>query len=335
MLRLLPALAVALAAAVAPLAAQDATVVGTVRQADGDVVAYAIVDLVRAAGPDEPLRRVLSDERGEFVMASVKAGEYRLRAERIGQQTTTGAAFHLGAGERRVVALTVHARPVEVAPLVVEARHECIPIDELDPSTDIGRLWSEAVKGVRVQRAFLSGWRRTVDVKLTTHAGSDPVQVKTVTLPTPAEAAADDAAAGGFGESATHSMTLRMPDERLLVEPARLAGYCIEDQMLASDDGAVGVQFRPIAPGRERGLQAHGVVWLERSGFRLRSLRYRYTVGDATVGTGEWHYGNVAVPGSVLRLPTEGTLSVQPGTAGRSDMILSFDNWRDFERITR
>ncbi|MDH3424264.1 MAG: carboxypeptidase-like regulatory domain-containing protein, partial [Gemmatimonadota bacterium] len=70
----------------------------------------------------DTLAQVVTDERGYFSFDLRSSGEYYLIAAALGYQAMRSEAVRVGAGEARIVELSMAARPVPVEGLLVEAR---------------------------------------------------------------------------------------------------------------------------------------------------------------------------------------------------------------------
>lgn len=99
------------------------TVRGTVLDAESGAF-IEMVDVTLLLDIDSVVSRSVADETGQFVVRAPNAGEYRLRATRLGYATTTTDAFMLAAGRDTVIVLRLPARPVPLDPMdaVVECR---------------------------------------------------------------------------------------------------------------------------------------------------------------------------------------------------------------------
>ena len=113
----LAVLAVLLSAA--PAAAQ--VVEGRVTESQTQQpVAGAQVQLLDAAG--EPAANAVTDAAGAFRLQAPDAGEYRLRAERVGLRATLTRVLALAAGEAVAVEVRMAPEPVVMDPAVADAR---------------------------------------------------------------------------------------------------------------------------------------------------------------------------------------------------------------------
>lgn len=88
----------------------------------GSVVTAGLVQLTDTAGKE--IDRGITGETGGFFLRAQEAGEYRLRAERLGYRTASSAPIQLKAGEVRHVEFLVGIEAIELEPLrvVAEAR---------------------------------------------------------------------------------------------------------------------------------------------------------------------------------------------------------------------
>lgn len=346
-------MAALLSIATSPASAQrTARITGTVSDEAGAAASYALVALVSSGDPSRQHTHVLTDDAGRYVLAAVPAGRFRLRVSRIGYEPHTTPAFDVGADAHLTRNVVVRTEPIVIEALVVTGVTGCHALDELgDAAPDVANLWQEAVKGIEIKRAFLRSYRRTVDMRIETHQDNrlirdvHDVDVQTMTVPDSAalareaaEEAASDEEDGRYGERGATSFSLSLPSEQVMTDPEMLRGYCVEEQVTHSGDGALGLHFRPASSDLP-GVTIEGAVFIEEDDYRIRGLAYRYYLDDEFVGTGEWVYGNVRVPGDVLRLPVRGSLRMLriPPPAGlmirEFDVRISYSDYRDFEPL--
>lgn len=334
-------------------AQQTARLTGTVADETGRPVEYALVGLVAADDTTRQYARTLTDDAGRYAFSALRPGRYRLRVSRIGYASHVGPAFELTPGEPRTRRVAVRSEPITIDALVVGGRQACHALDVLAAAApDVARLWTEAAKGIEIKRAFLRGYRHTLDLRMETHQDNrllrdvHDVETRTITLPPDSVAVSDPATPeqptdpDTFGERGTASLTLTFPQERVVTDPVMLRGYCIEEDVTRSGDGALGLHFRPADPDRG-GVTAEGVVFVEEDDYRLRGLTYHDFSDGRYVGTGGWVYGNVPVPGAVLRLPVSGSLDMQRvplplGLLIRGfELEVTYEDYRDFQPLDR
>ncbi|MDX1646953.1 MAG: carboxypeptidase regulatory-like domain-containing protein, partial [Longimicrobiales bacterium] len=88
--------------------------------------------LVDAQG--DTLGRAITDERGYFSFDLPESGEYSLVASALGYQAMQSEPVRVGAGEVRIVELSMETRPLPVEGMVVEARADEVQRAELRPT---------------------------------------------------------------------------------------------------------------------------------------------------------------------------------------------------------
>jgi hypothetical protein len=145
-----------------------ASIIGTVRDADGVAVQGALVTL---AGPNNAVdRQTTADSRGAFAFSELVAGVYRLKISEVGLDRPITAEVVLGAGERRelpivgarILTTTVHvvASVDEVAKSQVEAQ-ETQRVLGFVPNYYSSYIWDAAPMTPKLK--FKLGLRATTD----------------------------------------------------------------------------------------------------------------------------------------------------------------------------
>ena len=111
------ALALTCALLAAPAAAQE--VAGTVVETSGAPLGGALVTLLDGSG--RVVATASSRPDGSFILRAPSAGEYRVKAERIGHATAVSAPLTLRAGETASLRLASAGKGVQLEGLQVAA----------------------------------------------------------------------------------------------------------------------------------------------------------------------------------------------------------------------
>lgn len=271
---------------VAALGAQ--TVVGTAVEAgDERPIGGAFVLLLDESGDERD--RALTNVRGTFRLQAERPGTYRLRLQRIGLADTETDVFTLPAGETVNHRLTAALVPIQLAAIRVDAdgagrvEPRCgAPTGQIK---DLSRVWNEVEKALEATRWSLVNSRYRYDVILVRQARES--DGSPVTEPEygrrrihgrhPFRAAPPGSfeSTGWVFENDDGHLAYHGPDaETLLAEPF-LRTHCFRlVRSDSADERVVGIGFEPIR-GRDL-TDVSGVLWVERSTAKLRSLEFRY-----------------------------------------------------------
>ena len=265
--------------------------------ASGQPVTGALVILLDAAGSE--VTTTVTSARGTYHLQAPGAGQYRLRVERIGFETTTTATVALLADETTSLELTASSSAVVLPALAVEGEAECRVRPEEGEATYV--LWEEARKALRVTERTATDYRfdgvtyeRHVnlwgealeqgEVRFISVAGRHPF--RSVPL--------DELEEKGYARAAPEGTYFYGPDAEVLLSDQFLDSHCFRYRSMG-EDPVVGLVFEPV---RDRGkrVDVEGVLWLDRESAQLRSLEFRYTNVEppSTLGTGPGPYGQMA-----------------------------------------
>jgi hypothetical protein len=150
------------------LAAQttDASIMGSVRAADGSALAGAAVTVRNEATGFVLHTRAAADGRFAFVQLPL-GGPYAVRAEYPGHGPATRSGYELRLGARVVVPLVLSERATELAPVVVTANAaEARRLERLGGSTPVGAREMHALPAVGRNFTDLAGLAPTVGAAL-------------------------------------------------------------------------------------------------------------------------------------------------------------------------
>jgi hypothetical protein len=266
--------------ALAPLGARAQEVTGAVVDASmGTGLPGAMVLLVD--GADKVVVQALSGRDGVFRLTPSQPGRYRLRVEHIGFENAFSEFFDLAAGPPLVLNVQTAARPIALAGIDVSASRRC----EVRPSAGAASVvWEEARKALaaaawtaergvyeivrtRYERDIAATGRRVLEEQRRVD------QVRTVQPFVSPNL--DTLMERGFVQSSGGSEVFAGPDALVLLSDAFLDTHCFTVERRR--DGAtsrIGLRFAPIPDRRVPDVQ--GVMWLDESGGRLRTVEYEY-----------------------------------------------------------
>ncbi len=275
-------LVTALAAAATPAPSVHAqTIVGHVLDMEsGGPVEGSLVLLLDAAGTESG--GTLTGEDGRFLIRAPGSGDYALRAERIGYETTVSDFFPLAAGQTFQITLRVPMKALEIEGLRVEGERRCVvrPGEGLVLSA----LWEEAGKALRNQNWAeqqglvhfeVTRYERELDPGMGLVLGElrDPPQWVTGnpirSLPT------DELVDGGFIRTEADGYRYLAPDAGVLLSDRFLDTHCFLLEDGPAPAGMVGLSFEPAGGGPAREIA--GTLWLDREDASPRFLEFHYT----------------------------------------------------------
>lgn len=276
-----------LAAAVATLGAVAAlaggqTVRGVVVDSAGAALPGVVVLMLDAAS--NPAARALTNDRGEYRVATPRPGTFRLHTLRIGFRPVTSEPIELLSGQEVTHRLVLGGIPLSLAAVHVEGRSDCRAVGDAAATFAV---WEQA-------RAALTATQLT--------AGARAISASTVTY----DRIMDAAFRRVLAETASvHTELVTQPWRSLPPQTVRQVGYVTEDRdgtttysapgldvllsntfledhcfrlVRASDRSRIGLEFQPT-PAREKRrdiAEIRGRLWLDRASSELRGLEFRY-----------------------------------------------------------
>lgn len=265
-----------------PAGAAAQTVTGAVVEAGSAApLPGVLVSLLDDRG--ERVRAVLSDTAGRFTLEVGRFGRYRLRAERIGLETTTSQTFDLFSTNPHFQRVLMGERPVLIEGIVVDSRvQQC----RLDPArgAQIQRWWQEVrtaldvstvvqVEGLaqfeleRFEREWDAGLRRIV-------AQDSRTEMNLSNRPFVSEEP-QFLADGGFVQGdAMGQREYYAPDAEVLLSDVFLSSHCFSISDERDDQGLVGLAFEPTLDRDVPDIT--GTLWVDSTTAELQSLDFRY-----------------------------------------------------------
>ncbi len=320
-------LALACTMIAAPAAAQSVS--GTLVDPGGAPLGGALVTLLSSAGRVVATASTRPD--GRFALTAPAAGEYRVRAERIGHATTLSPPVALRAGETSSLRLAAAAGGVQLEGIQVAAGERgCVVNPRSGART--AALWEEARKALSATRfSEESGGNRFTVRRF--NRQMDAVTAMTVELKEDTTTARrvtpfrsvppEDLARNGYVRRDGRENVYLAPDAQVLLSDEFLDGHCFRVVPGSGETaGMVGLAFEPVRGRRLPDVQ--GTMWLDPASAELRSMDFRYTelrgfaVGDEWGGNlefGRTDAGAWIVRRWALRLPMMGRASNPLGSS--------------------
>jgi len=259
-------------------------------------VAGALIILLDADGTE--VTSTVTSARGTYHLRAPGAGLFRLRAERIGFQSSVSSDITLLANETVTEELLASSSAIVLPVLSVESETECRVRPEEGEATYV--LWEEARKALQVTEKTAAGYRfdavtyqRHVnlwgealeqgDVQFVSYAGRHPWRSVPI----------DELEEHGYAREAEEGTYFYGPDAEVLLSDQFLDSHCFRYRT-GDDDVVVGLAFEPVREVDDR-VDVDGVLWLDRETSQLRTLEFRYTgvPRPAHLGTGPGPYGQM------------------------------------------
>lgn len=247
----------------------------------GDVAPSTILFLLDSA--NVVVARALTDIVGQAVLRGPRAGQYRVRADRIGYETTYSDPFPLDNRlEPVVLRLRLGNRRVQLPDVVVTANRLSCGADAV-AGQGLGEAWSEARKVLTAASITQETVRpllelRTIERQLTPDLRLVSERALDVRRTTGAPFVTVDPAtiwAKGFATGDRQSVRYFAPDADLLLRDEFLQFHCFR---LAFDQrdhrGLVGLAFEPL-PSRTV-PEIEGTLWLDLTQGTLRDIDFIY-----------------------------------------------------------
>jgi hypothetical protein len=290
---------------------------------DGTPLPFALVRLLPAespagAAPPTPLQQRITSAEGRFRLVDVPAGDYRLQLARIGYRPVLTPALRVRAGETLRHEIRGTTQVVQLAPVTVRSEGSCLRAAQLADEPRLAELWNEARKGLEIRRAFERQYRfayvQRQDVAMQWRIGKTSRRVRVdTTVSEPDSVIARDRRrqsenrARGYARGGGNQLVA--PNEKELLDDEFLRDHCLETA-IAEEEGALGLRFRPVESRRDR-VAIRGTIWVDAASYLVRRLEFAYLDGGRPYAEVRLDYGDVAVGGSALRLPTGGRATIR------------------------
>jgi len=305
---------VALAGGLLAETARGQIVRGVVVEAgSGTPVEGAMVILLDYAG--QPLKRVLTDGDGDFIIDADRPGPHFIRVDRIGYESLTTERFPVPVeGTYQRVEVPIHA--VELVGIDVSGSRRCEVRPEEGRAT--ARVWEEARKALEAAAWTLaSGAYRYTLLHYTRELDASGVSVlkedrrfdrawgQAPYVSAPAQELVD---LGYVRRNPDGSNTYFAPDAEVFLSDPFLDTHCMRLDRV--EDGLIGLEFEPLRDRRIPDIR--GTLWIDAASAQLSRLEFRYAnlpwelaAGDpsGTVSFGRLPNGTWIVREWYIRMP--------------------------------
>ena len=272
---------VGLALAAFPAWAGAQTIRGTAVDATGERVPGVVILMLDDRS--DVAARALTNEQGEFRVSAARAGDYRLRAMRVGFRPATTPGIHVGPQQEIEQRVELTGVPFSLDTVRVSGRNSCRTPS--DSAATVFALWEQArtalnaiqltsgIGGVEASgRAYvrtLAPWSYRVMSETTSVTSGLARGLWRSRSP---ELLRRD----GYIVPAPEGGTIYYaPDLAVLLSDAFLEDHCF--RLARGSDGArLGVEFEPTR--ERRGIAGiRGTMWFHRPSAELRRIEFRYT----------------------------------------------------------
>ena len=280
-----------------------------------------------------------TDPQGRFELRAPTAGQWRVRAERVGYRGTMTPLLDLAAGGERTLRLALAPSSVRLGEVRVTATRRCVVHPERGAET--AELWT-AVRAA-LQGAALTSRQGRLGLRIAKFerelddAGRERWATRrerityseTPFVSVPIDVLERD----GFVVKHGEAIDYRVPDAEVLLSERFLESHCfqIEPPPSGSTDTLVGLGFEPV-PERARS-DVRGVLWVNAHTTELRRLDVSFTKLEHALAerhasariefrrlpTGHWVVGRWVIRMPVLREQRSTELG---GMHVRTDLVL-------------
>lgn len=231
-------------------------------------------------------QRTLVDARGSFSFGVEVPGQYALRSQVVGLQSTTSPYFDLRVGQVFEYDFAVPALPIRLNALVVEEERVCRNRSEAGLAATA--LWNEAQKALNaviwteqqnLLRHRLTRYERQLEpVTLDVADEGETWTREGLYQGSPFGSVSADALAknGYIQDAGSNEWVYHGPDARVLLSDMFANSHCFSARVSRGDQpGLIGLAFEPT---EDRDLpDVSGVLWLNQDTGELSFVEYRYT----------------------------------------------------------
>ncbi len=267
-----------LVAAGAPVPAQS--IRGVVVDPAGNGVAGVVVTLLDSV--TNTRGRALSTMRGEFRVASLVAGTFRVRTLRIGFRPVISAPVALAAGQEIEQRIELTGVPFSLDTVRVMAQSSCEGAGDSTLATYA--VWEQVRAALTATQLSTADrpitatsvlYERTLD-KTSRRVTAERVAVRTAVATQPWRSYdPQQLHKEGYVLSQHDSTAYLAPGIDALLSPEFLDDHCFKLEQ-SPDSATIGIAFEPT---RERGEtpEIRGTLWVDRRSSQLRSVDFGYT----------------------------------------------------------
>lgn len=293
-----------------PAALCAQTIRGTVVDPTDRAVSGVVVLMLDSAS--HVVARGLTNPRGDFTVASPRAGTYTLRTMRIGFRPTVSPPIKLFFGGESTQRIRLDGIEVQLDTIRVVDKSSC-KIDRDVSAAATFAAFDQARTALLAAQLTIAGrpinattlaYTRTLDEnnrRVLNQASS----LVTARVAQPWRAIGPDSVhrAGFVIFERDNSVTYHAPSIDVLISSGFIEDHCFH---LANDrrrPEEIGVAFEP-SPERRSKAEIKGTLWLDRKSAELRRLEYRYVnfseLQDDAGADGEVEYGRLKDGGWVI-----------------------------------
>jgi hypothetical protein len=222
----------------------------------------------------------VTGSQGTYHVRAPGAGVFRLRAERIGFESSLSGEIALLSGQVVTEELAASSTAIVLPVLTVESKTECRVRPEEGETTYV--VWEEARKALAVTERTAAGYffdattyERTVDPWGGTLTAGETEHVSMAGRHPFRSAPIEDLEEHGYARRKPEGTYFYGPDAEVVLSDQFLDSHCFRSR-LGDDDALVGLSFEPVVQGGDR-VDVEGVLWLDRESSKLRTLEFRYT----------------------------------------------------------
>lgn len=270
-------------------AGQTGAISGTLRLPTGAPLPHVTIYVVPRDSAAS-YRATLTDSAGSFAFADLAAGEYFLRADRVGYESEWTDARRVADGQHLRLELTSEAAPLHLSP--IKARGVCLQVAELAQDSALATLWREARKAATARRLFDLSYRYRVDtaemLTFTRSFSRRTAHHRVASTPEVARALAQKGSYAGFGVGMDSTRLVSVPEmlEVLTDEFART--HCLS--LLPDRFDEHSVRFEPLAVPEANATEIAGNVVLG-ANFVLKRIEFEYRRGAGSFSRGYVEFG--------------------------------------------
>lgn len=300
--------------------AQTATIEGVARAIDGGAnVPFALVRLLPADSSkshSDNWPQGITSADGRYWFNGLAAGKYRVQLLRIGFRPVLSEPIQVNAGETVQLPIRVASEPLTL-PVVTVRPDACVTGKALAELPQIETLWQQAARGASTRLAMMAAYRfrRMVREESREVRADGPLPLVTLDQSMVSD---PSSATGNAGRRRAQRLSSGyygsndgwwLPDELDLLHEDFLKGHCLA-ATVERRDGEFGLTFRPLRARRDF-LDVRGTIWLDSATFLARQIDLEYVNGEDSRGTARLDFADVAVAGSMLRMPVGAVFSLR------------------------
>lgn len=267
--------------AAVPNAAGGQVIQGRLLEAASETgISGAMASLADRSG--QRIDQALTGTGGLFRLRAPAAGEYRIRADRIGYAPTFSEYFDLASADTITIELVARIEPVSLIGIEAEGKRRCRVRPE--EGLAVARAWEEARKALAaaawtedrgLYRYEMLVIRRRLDGRGRRVEREDRIRAQALAPAPFASRPADSLLAHGFARFTEAGSEFWGPDAEVLLSDLFLDTHCFRLAGRQDESGEpVGLEFEPV-PGREV-AEISGTMWLDPVSARLARLDFRY-----------------------------------------------------------